>query len=328
LDNLIGNLRKIIKGVIMPGLKKPPMSLEELDEKTSPKGERGALGYQEESKGRFGKVPNNLTIAVVVAVVASALIMVQYAGSKSDVLTLASNVETVNSNLDEVDKRVQAETVRIDNVVNAMGKYVKKDSISGFATKGELDAYAKKVELPRPVDLSAYAKKEDITGTVDLSGYVEVGMLDGYAKLEDIPAIDLGGYVKKEDIGRPDIKFNGDTVSVTSFSNGQYALKVTLLYRPPVKFTGSSYGTALNTFYDMVVPFSNRTYIPILVRGNDRSWMVEQVTFYSKAFDLNKGEERIFNMPIEGLGGFGLYEVVVELVDGVYGNGIEDGGSI
>ncbi|WP_375663905.1 hypothetical protein, partial [Bartonella sp. CL63NXGY] len=97
--------------------------------------------------------------------------------------------------------------------IDADNIYAKKSEIpvtpdlSSYATKAELDGYAKTSDLP---DLSGYAKMGDIPS---VTGLVKETELDNYAKKSELPDLsnyalkselptvpDLSGYAKKSDI--------------------------------------------------------------------------------------------------------------------------------
>jgi len=118
--------------------------------------------------------------------------------TKSELVAATENlvdVETFNNSL--ADKATMAQVAAVDQKVDTI---VIPDT-SAFVTEEDLADYAKKSDIPEPVDLTDYAKKSDIP---DVSNFITEEDLTDYAKKSDIPEIpSLDEYAKKSDI--PDV---------------------------------------------------------------------------------------------------------------------------
>jgi len=138
--------------------------------------------------------------------------------TKSELVAATENlvdVETFNNSL--ADKATMAQVAAVDQKVDAI---VIPDT-SAFVTEEDLADYAKKSDIPEPVDLTDYAKKSDIP---DVSNFITEEDLMDYAKKSDIPEIpSLDEYAKKSDI--PDVSnfaTKDEIPSVDGFATTEY----------------------------------------------------------------------------------------------------------
>lgn len=138
--------------------------------------------------------------------------------TKSELVAATENlvdVETFNNSL--ADKATMAQVAAVDQKVDAI---VIPDT-SAFVTEEDLADYAKKSDIPEPVDLTDYAKKSDIP---DVSNFITEEDLTDYAKKSDIPEIpSLDEYAKKSDI--PDVSnfaTKDEIPSVDGFATTEY----------------------------------------------------------------------------------------------------------
>lgn len=138
--------------------------------------------------------------------------------TKSELVAATENlvdVETFNNSL--ADKATMAQVAAVEQKVDAI---VIPDT-SAFVTEEDLADYAKKSDIPEPVDLTDYAKKSDIP---DVSNFITEEDLTDYAKKSDIPEIpSLDEYAKKSDI--PDVSnfaTKDEIPSVDGFAATEY----------------------------------------------------------------------------------------------------------
>ena len=130
----------------MPEKKKPPVLLEELEAKRVPENghEKGELTYvskvawptKKKSKVTgVGRVPrgNNalrMVIPVLASVLLAAVMLYQFAPSKTD---FNQEVSNVRNSLSTVSTQLSYEAGRIDNIVGKMGTYALKDELAIYA---------------------------------------------------------------------------------------------------------------------------------------------------------------------------------------------------
>ena len=133
--------------------KRPPINLSDMED-NKPGPERGSLGFagvdRKESSGEGKKKVNlsQILLPVVIALALSALIMFQYAPSKT---FLVSQVKVATDSAAALTTQLGSERGRIDAIVNSMGTYAKKteldtyakaSQLSGLATTSQLSGYA------------------------------------------------------------------------------------------------------------------------------------------------------------------------------------------
>ena len=149
--------------------KRPPINLSDMED-NKPGPERGSLGFagvdRKESSGEGKKKVNlsQILLPVVIALALSALIMFQYAPSKT---FLVSQVKVATDSAAALTTQLGSERGRIDAIVNSMGTYAKKT---------ELDTYAKASQL------------SGLATTSQLSGYATTAQLAGYTTKEYVDA--------------------------------------------------------------------------------------------------------------------------------------------
>lgn len=135
---------------------------------------------------------------------------------KSDVtqpdLTGYAKTADVNKELDTKADKTALADYALKSELPAMpdlSAYAKVTALENYATKQALDAYALKTDLP---DLTGYAKKTDLPAPVDLTGYAKKSELPDVSNLEthadhanDVKKINetLETYAKKSEL--PDI---------------------------------------------------------------------------------------------------------------------------
>lgn len=137
---------------------------------------------------------------------------------KSDVPTapdLAGYAKTadVNKELDTKADKTALDAYALKSELPAMpdlSAYAKVTALENYATKQALDAYALKTDLP---DLTSYAKKTDLPAPVDLTGYAKKSELPDVSNLEtqadhanDVKKINetLETYAKKSELPSTD----------------------------------------------------------------------------------------------------------------------------
>lgn len=141
--------------------------------------------------------------------------LVNYA-LKSDVtqpdLTGYAKTADVNKELDTKADKTALDAYALKSELPAMpdlSAYAKVTALENYATKQALDAYALKTDLP---DLTSYAKKTDLPAPVDLTGYAKKSELPDVSGLEtqadhanDVKKINetLETYAKKSEL--PDV---------------------------------------------------------------------------------------------------------------------------
>lgn len=148
-------------------------------------------------------------------------------------LTGYAKTADINKELDTKADKTALDNYALKSELPAMpdlSAYAKVTALENYATKQALDAYALKTDLP---DLTSYAKKTDLPAPVDLTGYAKKSelpdvsgletkadheadvdklnkalnskadktALENYALKTDVPASpDLSGYAKKSDL--------------------------------------------------------------------------------------------------------------------------------
>ena len=139
--------------------------------------------------------------------------LVDYA-KKSDLpttpdLTGYAKTADVNKELDTKADKTALANYALKSELPAMpdlSAYAKVTALENYATKQALDAYALKTDLP---DLTSYAKKTDLPAPVDLTGYAKKSELPDVSGLEtqadhanDVKKINetLETYAKKSDL--------------------------------------------------------------------------------------------------------------------------------
>ena len=136
---------------------------------------------------------------------------------KSDVtqpdLTGYAKTADVNKELDTKADKTALADYALKSELPAMpdlSAYAKVTALENYATKQALDAYALKTDLP---DLTGYAKKTDLPAPVDLTGYAKKSELPDVSNLEthadhanDVKKINetLETYAKKSDLPSTD----------------------------------------------------------------------------------------------------------------------------
>ena len=134
-----------------------------------------------------------------------------HSGTTQPDLTGYAKTADVNKELDtKADKTALANyALKSDITQPDLSAYAKVTALEDYATKQALDAYALKTDLP---DLTAYAKKSDLPAPVDLTGYAKKADLPDVSGLEtkadhenDVKKINetLETYAKKSDL--PDV---------------------------------------------------------------------------------------------------------------------------
>jgi hypothetical protein len=106
--------------------------------------------------------------------------------------------ETDVITLDNLEKRlteIEEKGISQEAIASGIDEYFEKNpieipSVDGFATVDYVDNAVGKIEIP---DVSGFI-------TEIPSEYVTIDELDDYAKVEDIPSVDLSGYAKLTDI--------------------------------------------------------------------------------------------------------------------------------
>lgn len=135
-----------------------------------------------------------------------------HSGSTQPDLTGYAKTADVNKELDtKADKTaLDAYALKSDIKQPDLSAYAKVTALENYATKQALDAYALKTDLP---DLTGYAKKSDLPAPVDLTGYAKKSDLPDISGLEtqadhenDVKKINetLETYVKKSDLPKTD----------------------------------------------------------------------------------------------------------------------------
>ena len=135
---------------------------------------------------------------------------------KSDItqpdLTGYAKTADVNKELDSKADKTALDSYALKSELPAMpdlSAYAKVTALENYATKQALDAYALKTDLP---DLTSYAKKTDLPAPVDLTGYAKKADLPDVSGLEtqadhanDVKKINetLETYAKKSEL--PDV---------------------------------------------------------------------------------------------------------------------------
>lgn len=135
---------------------------------------------------------------------------------KSDItqpdLTGYAKTADVNKELDTKADKTALDAYALKSELPAMpdlSAYAKVTALENYATKQALDAYALKTDLP---DLTSYAKKTDLPAPVDLTGYAKKTELPDVSNLEtqadhanDVKKINetLETYAKKSEL--PDV---------------------------------------------------------------------------------------------------------------------------
>ncbi len=155
--------------------KRPPISVEELQKRTTSTREasvQGELTYLDQKRGkgskiiwpgsektsevpgrngRGGKVGNKgssmrLVLPVFVSVILAALMVFQFSPNKTEFGFLTADVEGLRSSVDTEGGKLNYEAGRIDNIVNSMGTYALKTELVEYAPGGELSSLRAQVE--------------------------------------------------------------------------------------------------------------------------------------------------------------------------------------
>jgi signal transduction histidine kinase len=105
-------------------VKKPPINISEV---VGGKPQKGPLTYQGSRGGRSSPLLQVL-LPILVAVIISTIVMIQFAAPKKDMVV-------VNDNIQELVGRLEVEVERIDNIINTMGFYAKKEGVEALVEK-------------------------------------------------------------------------------------------------------------------------------------------------------------------------------------------------
>ena len=128
-------------------------------------------------------------------------------------LTGYAKTADVNKELDTKADKTALDAYALKSELPAMpdlSAYAKVTALENYATKQALDAYALKTDLP---DLTSYAKKSDLPAPVDLTAYAKKSDLPDISRLEtqadhanDVKKINetLETYAKKSDLPSTD----------------------------------------------------------------------------------------------------------------------------
>lgn len=135
-----------------------------------------------------------------------------HSGTTQPDLTGYAKTADVNKELDTKADKTALENYALKSDITQpdLSAYAKVTALENYATKQALDAYALKTDLP---DLTGYAKKTDLPAPVDLTGYAKKADLPDISGLEtqadhanDVKKINetLETYAKKSDLPKTD----------------------------------------------------------------------------------------------------------------------------
>lgn len=289
--------------------KKPPIRISDLEKgkEAEEEAKPGELTYVNKSnrgssKGgrslRGGWIP--LLVPVVIALMLSLLVTVQYAPSK---LSYTSDIDRLNTFAGSTEKALGKVTERVESIVQTMPKYIEKTQLETLSGRV-------KVLETKPTDTSQIEKVvSDLS--VKLSGDI--------SKVQSSIPEPIGyqlGLTKSGSAMGVDIK--------TSLT-GTYSLDFTLVYNIPIVLGGETYSDALKYFYDHLAS-PNRKYRASLDYYLG-AWRLVEASFSTGVFRLEGNKKTTLTVDILGLGLFSSYSSVNAQLVSSTGDG-STGGSI
>lgn len=235
------------------GEPRPPMHLGEMERKIEEEGGgRGPLGYQVNSspnptgKQGLGNI-GQMLIPAVIAIALMAVMMMQYAPSKSSLSDVDDKVDAAFDRITAAETIVASSGAKVDTVVNTMGDYAKKDSLGGFATQSDLSAF------PTKSDLSGLATK------ADLEGYQPTGNPGSYATKEDLTGLTTVLSTRMSELEAEVDALTPGGTSPGAGSDG--ALVANLPYSPFLNYPISGEGNMTKPQYQKPVPSSSHSVL-------------------------------------------------------------------
>jgi len=303
----------------MDNKKKPPIKISDLEESVKSEAKPGELTYLSGGKGggaggggkgMFGGKVNwgQVLLPVVVSLMLSLLIIIQYAPSKLVYNEGVNRLAVLADNFVVEQQKLGSIAERVENIVGTMPKYAEKSELLALQTSFK----------------ALQGTVEDTTKVTALEGKVvglegKVLALSGELALYKTQEKDIGSNVG--------LTRSGSSLSISAESSkaGTYVLEVSLLYGLPVVLDGSSYGEAVQYFYNHLAS-PNRQYRCTLDYYLG-IWRLVEVEFTSGRFKLGSNKASSFTVEFQGLAFYGTgNEVSVKLApstgEGVLGGSI------
>ncbi len=185
--------------------KRPPINLSKVSEgEEEYKPGRGPLSYAEEKRpgrgnqrykddyrgnGSSGFKWLETGIAVLVSVIVSFLLLLNFSASSSKVEKLQTALDKANASIESVGKTATDASNKVNTVTNTMGDYARKSDLSNFIQRGDLAQYAQRSQVD---SLQSDIEKRvnlGVTSAMASAGLATKDSLSSYAKDTDVQAL-------------------------------------------------------------------------------------------------------------------------------------------